>query len=252
HYCTSLPYRFSPPPPTKLGVHRVISPNLGVHVSPFCLGAMSVDASETSGMGSYKESLSFKLLDAYFDMGSNFIDTADNYQYETSEQFIGEYPDGKRGIRDQIVGCDKDEQSPKLLEYTTNFKRDNDSIGQKANYTGNDTNSMHVSVENVINHSFERDIHPLARSLGLAPAPWGVVLVGGKIRIDAEERTAKRVRQGDWQRTETEVSRALEKVAGEVGNITAVVIACVMSVSCTKRPTSFPSLEAEKANVMHQ
>lgn len=56
---------------------------------------------------------SFKLLDAYFDMGGNFIDTANNYQDESSEQFLGEWME-KRGIRDQIVLATKVGHHPTL------------------------------------------------------------------------------------------------------------------------------------------
>ncbi|KAE9388543.1 Aldo/keto reductase [Gymnopus androsaceus JB14] len=347
----------APPPPTKLGVLRVLSPNAGAHVSPFCLGAMSVGDKWSGVMGSMDKESSFKLLDAYFDMGGNFIDTANNYQGESSEQFIGEWME-KRGIRDQIVVATK---------YTSNFKRGNDSIAQKANYTGNNTKSMHISVEaslkklrtsyidllyvhwwdydtsvkevmdslhtlvmqgkvlylgyeenvkespglhydaralptlrralstlyrrrgtrqegisdtpawvvaqaneyarcmgktpfvvyqglwNVLDRSFERDILPMARSLGLALAPWNV-LGAGKFRTDAEEQRRKESGENgrtmlsqDWQRTEAEVkvSRALEKVASEVGlgdNITAVAIAYVMY----KTPYVFPIIGGRK------
>lgn len=77
--------------------------------------------------------------------------------------------------------------------------------------------------------SFERDIIPMARSLGLALAPWDV-LGGGKLRSNAEEEKRRKtgengrhmgVLPGDegWERNETErkMSDALEKVAKEVG-----------------------------------
>ncbi|KIK66099.1 hypothetical protein GYMLUDRAFT_193477 [Collybiopsis luxurians FD-317 M1] len=302
----------APPPPTKLGELRVLSPNAGIHVSPFCFGGMSIGDKWNGMLGSMDKDASFKLLDAYFDMGGNFIDTANNYQDESSEEFIGEWME-KRGIRDQIVLATK---------YTMNFKSGKDSIAQKANYTGNNRKSMHISVEaslkklrtsyidllyihwwdydtsvkevmdglhtlvmqgkvlylgisdtpawivaqaneyarccgktpfsvyqgnwNVLERSFERDIIPMARSLGLALAPWGV-LAQGKLRTDAEEK--RRLESGekgrtigpDWQRTETEakISRALEKVAQELGlgeNISAVAIAYVMQ----KTPYVFP------------
>ena len=54
------------------------------------------------GMGAMNKETSFKLLDAYYDAGGNFIDTASNYQDETSEQFLGEWME-KRGIRDQMI-----------------------------------------------------------------------------------------------------------------------------------------------------
>ena len=54
------------------------------------------------GMGAMDKESSFKLLDAFYEAGGNFIDTAGNYQDETSEMFIGEWME-TRGIRDQMV-----------------------------------------------------------------------------------------------------------------------------------------------------
>lgn len=66
-----------PAPPTKLGRHRQLSPLAGVHVSPIQLGAMSIgDQWHPYGMGIMDKDQSFKLLDAYYDAGGNFIDTA--------------------------------------------------------------------------------------------------------------------------------------------------------------------------------
>jgi aryl-alcohol dehydrogenase-like predicted oxidoreductase len=73
---------FWPPPPnpaTKLGRYRALAPLAGVHVSPIQLGAGSIgDKWEAFGMGSMNKESSFKLLDAYFEAGGNFIDTANN------------------------------------------------------------------------------------------------------------------------------------------------------------------------------
>ncbi|KAI0074597.1 aryl-alcohol dehydrogenase [Panus rudis PR-1116 ss-1] len=128
-----------PEPPTKLGRHRQLSGLAGVHVSPICLGAMSIGDSPDWGkvMGATTKESSFKLLDAFYEAGGNFIDTANNYQDETSEAFIGEWME-TRGIRDQIVIATK---------YTTNYKRGNDKIKQKSSYVGNNLKSLHVSVE---------------------------------------------------------------------------------------------------------
>ncbi|KAF8196884.1 NADP-dependent oxidoreductase domain-containing protein [Mycena galopus ATCC 62051] len=127
-----------PKPPTKLGHYRVLSPLAGIHVSPIQLGAMSIgDKWGDMGMGAMDKASSFKLLDAYFDNGGNFIDTASNYQDETSEMFIGEWMEN-RSIREQLVIATK---------YTTNFKRGNKTIAQKACYVGNNIKSMHNSVE---------------------------------------------------------------------------------------------------------
>ena len=66
-----------PPPATKLGIHRPLASRAGVHVSPIQLGAASIgDKWEAFGMGSMNKESSFKLLDAFYDAGGNFIDTA--------------------------------------------------------------------------------------------------------------------------------------------------------------------------------
>ena len=93
----------APPPPTKLGLYRQLAHSAGVHVSPLCLGGMSIgDKWADFGFGAMDKENSFKLLDAFYNAGGNFIDTANNYQDETSEQFIGEWME-QRGIRDQMV-----------------------------------------------------------------------------------------------------------------------------------------------------
>jgi aryl-alcohol dehydrogenase-like predicted oxidoreductase len=65
-----------PPPPSNLARYRTLSPLAGVRVSPIQLGAMSIgDKWNPFGMGSMDKESSFKLLDAYFDLGVglNFI-----------------------------------------------------------------------------------------------------------------------------------------------------------------------------------
>ncbi|KAK7448804.1 putative aryl-alcohol dehydrogenase aad14 [Stygiomarasmius scandens] len=303
--------------PSKLAIYRTLSPLSGVHVSPICLGAMSVGDKWNAAMGSMDKEKSFELLDAYFEMGGNFIDTANNYQDETSEMYIGEWAEA-RGIRNQLVIATK---------YTTNYKRGDTSIATKANYVGNSAKNLYVSVHeslkklctdyidilyvhwwefetsvkevmdalhtlvvqgkvlylgisdapawivsqanqyaqcmgktpfciyqgkwNVLDRSFERDIIPMARSLGLALAPWQVV-GGGKLRTDEEEARRRetgekgRTVQGPWERTEDEVkmSHALENVANELGakSITSVAIAYVMQ----KAPYVFPIIGGRK------
>ena len=96
-------FKAAAPPPTRLGRHRRLSPLSGIHVSPIAVGAMSIgDKWGDFGMGYMDKEMSFKLLDAYYDAGGNFIDTSNNYQDETSEMFIGEWME-KRGNRDQMV-----------------------------------------------------------------------------------------------------------------------------------------------------
>ncbi|KAF9555638.1 Aldo/keto reductase [Agrocybe pediades] len=128
----------APEPPTRLGRYRLLSPTAGVHVSPLQLGAMSIgDKWAELGMGSMDKEASFKLLDAYYDNGGNFIDTANAYQDGTSEEFIGEWME-KRGNRDQMYIATK---------YSTNLKNRKPEFKQQIMYTGNNTKSMQLSLE---------------------------------------------------------------------------------------------------------
>jgi aryl-alcohol dehydrogenase-like predicted oxidoreductase len=66
-----------PPPRTPLGKYRVLGPNAAVRVSPLQLGAASIgDQWAQFGQGSMDKEASFRLLDKFFDLGGNFIDTA--------------------------------------------------------------------------------------------------------------------------------------------------------------------------------
>ncbi|OAX40954.1 Aldo/keto reductase [Rhizopogon vinicolor AM-OR11-026] len=130
-------YPPAPDPPNKLGVYRTLAPTAGVHVSPLALGAMSIgDRWNEYGMGAMDEASSVELLNAFYNAGGNFIDTANNYQDERSEEIIGKWAE-RRGIRDQLVIATK---------YTTNFKRGSPET-QKVSYTGNNVKSMRISIE---------------------------------------------------------------------------------------------------------
>ncbi|TFK21156.1 arylalcohol dehydrogenase [Coprinopsis marcescibilis] len=128
-----------PPPPTPttaLGRYRQLAPSAGVHVSPLQLGAANIgDKWQDFGWGKMDKESSFKLLDAYFDKGGNFIDTANFYQDESSEEFIGEWAE-KRGIRDQLFLASK---------YTMNFKPRDDKVVQKVLFAGNGIKTMNLS-----------------------------------------------------------------------------------------------------------
>lgn len=62
-------------PKSLLGRHRLLSPTAGVHVSPLCLGAMNFGTSWASIMGECSQETAFELLDYFYDMGGNFVDT---------------------------------------------------------------------------------------------------------------------------------------------------------------------------------
>ncbi|KAF9021986.1 Aldo/keto reductase [Hymenopellis radicata] len=279
------------------------------------------DKWEKYGYGSMDKESSFKLLDAYFGNGGNFIDSANNYQDETSEKFIGEWAE-KRGIRDQLVLTTKvgthgtirlwlrrpatsataqihdnllNASLAKLRttyidifylhwwDFRTSVEEVMNSLHNlvvqgKVLYLGiSDTPAWVVAQANtyakahgktpfciyqghwnLLDRSFEREIIPMARSLGLALAPWDV-LGGGKFMTDAEEEArAKSGEKGrainglrqSWQRNDAEktISAALEKVAKEVGttNVRAVAVAYVMQ----KTPYVFPTIGGRKVEHM--
>ncbi|RXW21529.1 hypothetical protein EST38_g4334 [Candolleomyces aberdarensis] len=295
----------APAPRSKLGVYRQLSTLAGVRVSPLCLGGLGIGDSSLFkyNLGEITKESSFKLLDAYFDLGGNFLDTANWYGEQTSEMFMGEWAE-KRGIRDQLFIATK---------YSVGWPRYDPTIQQKILYAGNGTKSIRLSVEaslkklrtsyidllyvhfydfstsveelmqalhavvlrgqalylgisdapawvvsqanqyardhaltpfsvyqgpwSILDRSLEREIIPMARSQGMALAPWGV-LAGGKIRSDAEEKqrlesgTLGRGSADSWKRTpdEKKISDALEKVAVQVGakSLNAVAIAYLM------------------------
>jgi aryl-alcohol dehydrogenase-like predicted oxidoreductase len=88
-------------------------------------------------MGDCPKPVAFEILDYFYESGGNFIDTANNYQKEESEQWIGEWMK-KRGNRDQMVIATK---------FTTCFRA---GYGDKEiiiNAAGNGTKSLHLSLE---------------------------------------------------------------------------------------------------------
>ena len=80
--------------------HYVTLGRSGLRVSPFCLGAMTFG--DDWGFGSSVED-SVKILDAYVDMGGNFIDTANIYTKGHSEKIIGDHIGKHPAKRDRLV-----------------------------------------------------------------------------------------------------------------------------------------------------
>ena len=84
------------------------------------------------------------------------------------------------------------------------------SANQYAKLTGKIPFVIYQGAWNVMERSFEREIIPMARSLGLALAPWNV-LAAGRLRTDAEEERrlasgegGRTLTQSDWKRNENE------------------------------------------------
>jgi len=97
---------------------------------------MSLGDAWAENMGSMNKEQSFKLLDAYVDAGGNFIDTANNYQNEQSETWIGEWMK-QRNNRDLLVIATK---------YTIHYRSHALGPGLAVNFSGNHKRSLHVSV----------------------------------------------------------------------------------------------------------
>ncbi|CAL3962836.1 unnamed protein product [Diplocarpon coronariae] len=130
---------FAPPPAPKtaLGYYRMLAPTASVRVSPLCLGAMNFGESWKGFMGECNQKTTEEILDYFYEAGGNFIDTANNYQKEESEIWLGEWMK-KRGNRDQMVIATK---------FTTPYRA---GYGEKeiiVNTAGNGTKSLHLSLE---------------------------------------------------------------------------------------------------------
>lgn len=98
----------------------------GLRVSELCLGTMTFG--EDWGWGSSKDE-SRKVLDAFFEAGGNFIDTANVYTNGASETLLGEF---LKGDRDRVVLATK---------YT------NAMPGNDPNNAGNQRKNMMRAVE---------------------------------------------------------------------------------------------------------
>ncbi|CBX89962.1 hypothetical protein IAQ61_003512 [Plenodomus lingam] len=131
------PFGAPPKAASLLDFHRVLSPTAGVRVSPLCLGAMNFGDAWEESMGKCDKKTTFEILDYFHKMGGNFIDTANNYQNEESETWIGEWMK-ERGVRDEIVLATK---------FTTCYPNPNNSPRQRINYAGNSTKSLRMSLE---------------------------------------------------------------------------------------------------------
>ncbi|KAI1208386.1 norsolorinic acid reductase [Annulohypoxylon truncatum] len=124
----------APPPKSPLARYRILSPSASVRLSPLCLGAMNFGDAWKEFMGACDQKSTEDILDFFYEQGGNFIDTANNYQAQQSEQWIGEWMK-KRGNRDQMVIATK---------YSTSFRPYYDEI--TINNQGNGTKSLHVSI----------------------------------------------------------------------------------------------------------
>jgi len=221
------------PPRSLLDFHRVLSTTAGVRVSPLCLGAMNFGDAWKSMMGECNKKQTFEILDYFFNNGGNFIDTANNYQDEQSETWIGEWM-AERKNRDQMVIATK---------FTTNY-----TAMQKpkptlmVNYVGNNTKSLHISLEASLKKlqtsyldilyvhwwDFTTGIEELMQSLnamvlagkvlylGVSDTPAWIVSKANQYARDKGFRTFS-VYQGRWSAAERDFERDIIPMAREEG-----------------------------------
>ncbi|KAK7215800.1 hypothetical protein V2G26_003803 [Clonostachys chloroleuca] len=126
-----------PPPKTALGRHRLLSPSASVYVSPLSLGALNFGEAWKDKFGECTKETAFEMLDFFYEQGGNFIDTANMYQDEESEIWVGEWL-AKRGLRDDMVIATK---------FSSGYKAQSDKTRMQSNYGGCGTKSLHLSVE---------------------------------------------------------------------------------------------------------
>lgn len=116
--------------------HRQLAPNASVRVSPLCLGTMTCGTSSQARYGEITKDEIYKILDTFYTRGGNFVDTANVYHNEESEQWLGEWM-ASRGNRDEMVVATK---------YTSPYRISHkDEI--QSNFVGNGTKSMKVAIE---------------------------------------------------------------------------------------------------------
>lgn len=127
----------APPAKGPLARYRLLSPTASVRVSPLCLGGMNFGDAWAHYMGACDQNTTEGILDFFYEQGGNFIDTSNNYQFEESEKWIGEWMK-KRGVRDQMVIATK---------FTTNFHAGRGDKEIIVNFNGNGAKSLHTSVE---------------------------------------------------------------------------------------------------------
>ncbi|OJI99535.1 hypothetical protein ASPVEDRAFT_126340 [Aspergillus versicolor CBS 583.65] len=126
----------APQPPSLLGYHRVLSPLAGIRVSPLCLGTMHFGGQWAHTMGEVSKETAFALLDKFYEAGGNFIDTANFYQGEGSEKWIGEWLAARQNRNELVIAT----------KYTMSYRHTGpEKI--KSNYQGSHSKSLRLSLE---------------------------------------------------------------------------------------------------------
>lgn len=223
----------APEPPTELGRLRVLSSTAGIRVSPLQLGGMSIGEKWAKQMGSMNKEQAFKLLDTFAEAGGNFIDTANNYHNEQSEQWIGEWMAARKN-RDSLVVATK---------FTGEYKTHALGKGhQAANFTGNHRRSIHMSVRDSLAklqtdyidilylHWWEHttsikeimdSLHSLVEQgkvlyLGISDTPAWLVAIANTYAVE-NSKTPFSIYQGQWNVMKRDFERDIIPLARHFG-----------------------------------
>ncbi|KAF2852959.1 hypothetical protein T440DRAFT_516242 [Plenodomus tracheiphilus IPT5] len=96
---------FAPPkkPETPLGRHCILSPAAIVNVSSIAICGISFGNSWSKLFGKNEDA--FTLLDAYYNLGGNLIDTSNTHNSEEPEELIGGWM--AKVVRDRMVVATK-------------------------------------------------------------------------------------------------------------------------------------------------
>ena len=86
--------------------------------------------------GECTKEMAFELLDNFYSLGGNFIDTSNVYQGGESEEWIGEWMSQTPSRRDEMVISTK---------YSLAYRAG--ELVQQSNFGGTGTKSMHVAIE---------------------------------------------------------------------------------------------------------
>jgi len=127
-------------PVSLLGRHRILSPTAAVRVSPLCLGGMNFGEAWKATLGECTKKTAFAMLDYFYKQGGNFIDTAVNYQFGESEEWIGEWME-ESGVRDEMV------VATKFTGMQITEREKEGGTRCKSNYGGNSAKNILTSIE---------------------------------------------------------------------------------------------------------
>jgi aryl-alcohol dehydrogenase-like predicted oxidoreductase len=97
-------------------------------------------------LGECTKETAFAMLDYFYEQGGNFIDTAVNYQLGESEQWLGEWMEG-RGRRDEMVIATKFTGLQSAAEQRQREGKFDQQGTLKGNYSGNSAKNIHTSIE---------------------------------------------------------------------------------------------------------